>query len=242
MIGRAMMRPAERRSDRSPSAPTSRSRCLDVAGSTTRDARYEPDARAVPQPGHRRHRDFPPTIDGTGRSSPSTRTSIGDFTWTGWDYLGEVGIGRVDYTDDEGTRRRDRSRAYPWLTAWCGDIDITGHRRPMLLLPRDRLRPAASSRTSPCTGPSTTAGRLHDAVVLERHGRQLDLGRPGRLPVTVEVYSDADEVELLLDGSPRARRRSGPRNPSSPDSRPATSRASWSPSPAPPDTSTHVPR
>ena len=54
---------------------------------------------------------------------------IGDFTWTGWDYLGEAGIGRRPRTDE---RRRVAAgpAPYPWLAAWCGDIDITGHRRP----------------------------------------------------------------------------------------------------------------
>ncbi len=55
---------------------------------------------------------------------------IGDFTWTGWDYLGEVGIGRVAYGDDGGLLMGD----YPWLAAWCADIDITGGRRPLSYL------------------------------------------------------------------------------------------------------------
>ena len=57
---------------------------------------------------------------------------IGDFTWTGWDYLGEVGIGRVHYAD-EGAVGDDLAGVvgpYPWLVAHTGDIDITGVRRP----------------------------------------------------------------------------------------------------------------
>lgn len=53
---------------------------------------------------------------------------IGDFTWTGWDYLGETGIGSVSY------EARDYHQGfyggYPYLTAGCGDIDITGVRQP----------------------------------------------------------------------------------------------------------------
>ena len=51
---------------------------------------------------------------------------IGDFTWTGWDYLGETGIGRVQFSDD----KPQFAAPYPWITAWSGDIDITGYRRP----------------------------------------------------------------------------------------------------------------
>ena len=55
---------------------------------------------------------------------------IGDFTWTGWDYLGEVGLGRVEYGEDRGLLMGD----YPWLAAWCADIDITGGRRALSYL------------------------------------------------------------------------------------------------------------
>ena len=63
---------------------------------------------------------------------------IGDFTWTGWDYLGEVGLGRVEYGEDRGLLMGD----YPWLAAWCADIDITGAAAGALLPPRDRVRAA----------------------------------------------------------------------------------------------------
>ena len=54
---------------------------------------------------------------------------IGDFTWTGWDYLGETGIGATRYADDRA--RPAFSGGFPELTAWCGDIDIVGTRRPV---------------------------------------------------------------------------------------------------------------
>ena len=85
-----------------------------------------------PAAGHRRQRD-PPADDrrGLGGWCSSTRNVIGDFTWTGWDYLGEAGIGRIEYGEPAGDWASAPSTAtYPWLTAWCGDIDITGHRRP----------------------------------------------------------------------------------------------------------------
>ncbi len=53
---------------------------------------------------------------------------IGDFTWTGWDYLGEVGVGTVEFRPAAGGVPTFLGR-YPWLTARTGDIDITGHRR-----------------------------------------------------------------------------------------------------------------
>ncbi|MGO7983842.1 hypothetical protein ACC691_39040, partial [Rhizobium johnstonii] len=53
------------------------------------------------------------------------------FTWTGWDYLGENGIGVVKYADDAGAGEASFSTGFPGLTEWCGDIDITGFRRPV---------------------------------------------------------------------------------------------------------------
>ena len=53
---------------------------------------------------------------------------VGDFTWTGWDYLGEAGIGGVSY--EPIGRIHGFYAVYPYLTANCGDIDITGFRMP----------------------------------------------------------------------------------------------------------------
>jgi beta-galactosidase len=47
---------------------------------------------------------------------------IGDFVWTGYDYLGEASIGWLGYPH-EGS-------FYPWTHAYCGDIDICGYKRP----------------------------------------------------------------------------------------------------------------
>ncbi len=55
--------------------------------------------------------------------------AIGDFTWTGWDYMGESGIGKMEYAED-GVAPGFMG-AWPWYVAYCSDIDITGFRRPM---------------------------------------------------------------------------------------------------------------
>ncbi len=47
---------------------------------------------------------------------------LGDFVWTGFDYLGEASIGWRGYPHDESF--------YPWNHAFCGDIDICGIKRP----------------------------------------------------------------------------------------------------------------
>lgn len=47
---------------------------------------------------------------------------FGDFMWTGWDYLGEAGIGCWSYIGG-----MPFNRPYPWVLAGAGVIDITGH-------------------------------------------------------------------------------------------------------------------
>ena len=55
---------------------------------------------------------------------------IGDFVWTGIDYLGESGIGRWWYDGDVAGEHYHRP-LYPWHAAYCGDIDLTGWRKPI---------------------------------------------------------------------------------------------------------------
>jgi hypothetical protein len=130
---------------------------------------------------------------------------IGDFTWTGWDYLGEVGIGATGYAEDPDAVP-GLEREFPYLTACCGDLDITGHRRPVSYY-REIV---FGLRTEPYLAVRRP----------ERHDHQIATQSPwawsdsvsswswpgfeGK-PVTVEVYADADEVALLVDGEEVAR-------------------------------------
>lgn len=55
---------------------------------------------------------------------------IGDFVWTAIDYIGESGIGRWYYEGDVPGEHYHRP-LYPWHAAYCGDIDLTGLRKPI---------------------------------------------------------------------------------------------------------------
>ncbi|WNM26179.1 glycoside hydrolase family 2 TIM barrel-domain containing protein [Demequina capsici] len=186
---------------------------LDVLGLNYAESRYAADRELFP------HRVLvgSETFGGEiGRLWPMVMASpnvIGDFTWTGWDYLGEVGIGSTIYAgDDKASGQLERE--FPYLTAWCGDIDITGHRRPLSYY-REIV---FGLRTEP-----------YIAVLRpEFHGREIVNpsmwawsdsvsswtwhGYEGK-PVTVEVYADADTVSLELDGTEIARGAVGERKP-----------------------------
>lgn len=51
---------------------------------------------------------------------------IGDFTWTGYDYIGEAGVGIFHY---DGTA--NFTSIYPERLGYIGDIDLIGNRRPI---------------------------------------------------------------------------------------------------------------
>ena len=181
---------------------------LDVAGLNYAEARYALDRDLFPNRIIVGSETFPTRIDGNWRLVRQYGNVIGDFTWTGWDYLGEAGIGRQQYTVPDGSRSA-LTAPYPWLLAGCGDIDITGHRRPasyyrqIVFGLRDRpylavQRPEHHGETF--TG---TPWAWSDSIASWTWP-----GSEGS-PVTVEVYSDADEVELLVNGRSLGRQPAG---------------------------------
>ncbi|MFC4117352.1 glycoside hydrolase family 2 TIM barrel-domain containing protein [Nonomuraea zeae] len=170
---------------------------LDVAGMNYADSRYGPDREAFPNRVILGTETFPTRIAHNWALVEQHGHVIGDFTWTGWDYLGEVGIGRPQYGELD---RRAFTAPYPYLTAGCGDLDITGHRRPVSYY-REIVY---GLRTAP-----------YLAVQRPEHHGEPFVGTPWAwsdaiaswtwpgfegAPITVEVYAAADEVELLLDG------------------------------------------
>ena len=56
---------------------------------------------------------------------------IGDIVWTGLDYLGESGIGRYYYDGDTPGEHYVEGGQPEWHGAYCGDVDITGWRKPI---------------------------------------------------------------------------------------------------------------
>lgn len=177
---------------------TESSAALDVLGLNYSETRYALDRDLFPHRVIVGSETFPGQI---GKNWPSVKENpnvIGDFTWTGWDYLGEVGLGATAYEDDGSNGALERE--YPYLTAWCGDLDITGWRRPLSYY-REIV---FGLRTDPYIAVQRP----------ERHSKALTAQSrwvwsdsvsswtwPGHedRPVTVEVYADADEVALLLN-------------------------------------------
>jgi beta-galactosidase len=168
---------------------------LDIAGYNYMSGRYRVDGR--------RH---PGRVIVGSETNPTETVAIwneierlpyviGDFTWTGWDYIGEAGYAAVHYNQ----RRRQIYSPWPALLAGMPVIDITGHRQTQSYLNEI----AWGLRRDPylAVQPVNHAGEERAA----REGRTDSIrswsweGCEGRMAV-VEVYADADRVDLLLDG------------------------------------------
>lgn len=185
---------------------------VDVFGLNYAETRYPLDAELSPDRVLLGSETYPPEI---GRLWPIVKESpnvIGDFTWTGWDYLGEVGIGSTAYAGDNEAPTFERE--YPFLTAWTGDIDITGHRRPVSFY-REIV---FGLRTEPYVAVRRPAHFAREVTKSTRWAWSDSIaswtwpGFEGK-PITVEVYGDADEVVLFVNDTEIGRGRTGTERP-----------------------------
>ena len=119
---------------------------------------------------------------------------IGDFVWTGFDYIGESSIGWLGYMPDK--------KYYPWNLAYCGDIDICGWKRPQSFY-RDALwgknqlsifvKPLQPSFPVNPKKESWSKWNWDDVVANWNWKGDEDS------VFEVNIYSSCDEVELFLN-------------------------------------------
>lgn len=123
---------------------------------------------------------------------------IGDFVWSAMDYLGEAGIGQV-YPPGETAQPHWIGSHFPWHGAYCGDIDLTGWRKPVshyraIVWDRGEKLYAAVEVPTPDGRPwNLTAWSVTPALPSWTWR-----GEDGK-PLTVDVYSRYDAVRLYLN-------------------------------------------
>lgn len=120
---------------------------------------------------------------------------LGDFTWTGYDYLGEAGCGIFHYDGGENFAAH-----WPDRLAGIGDIDILGDRKPI-----SYLRQAVYG-----IGNIPAIGVLRMDKIGKVAGKTPWMWKDNIASWTwhgyegetasVDVYANAEEVELLLNG------------------------------------------
>ncbi len=167
---------------------------VDIAGYNYMAGRYRNDAQRYPHRVIVGSETNPTETVAIWQEIEHLRHVIGDFTWTGWDYIGEAGYAAVRYN-----QRRQIYAPWPALLAGMPVIDITGHRQTQSYLNEIawHLRPGPYIAVQPVNH----AGEKRSA----RAGRTDSIrswsweGYEGRV-ATVEVYADADWVDLLVDG------------------------------------------
>ena len=168
---------------------------LDIVGLNYMLAAYEPMAKAYPNRVILGTEMTPPSIGKNWKAVKALPAVIGDFTWTAFDYIGEAGVGVVTYNG-----KNDFQKPYPCYLAYCGDFDITGFRRPLSYY-REIV---FGLRKAPYLAvqlpehyeetPQHTPWALPDSV-----GSWTWPGFEGK-PCRVEVYSNAPETELFING------------------------------------------
>ena len=169
---------------------------LDVAGYNYMAARYEPDTAHYPNRVMVGSETYPPEIARNWALVEKLPSVIGDFTWTGWDYIGEAGVGIPAYRFGEG----GFGAQYPCQLAYCGDLDLTGFRRPLSYYRQIvfglRQAPYIAVQDPHHYGETL----IKTPWVLSDADETWDWpGFEGK-PIVVEVYAPGDEAELFVNG------------------------------------------
>ena len=124
---------------------------------------------------------------------------VGDIVWTGLDYLGESSIGRY-YYDGERAGEHYIGGGHPeWHGAYCGDVDITGWRKPISHY-REMLWNAKENLYMAVREPNGYFGNIKETAwsVWPTWESWTWKGWEGK-PVEVEVYTKLPEVKLYLN-------------------------------------------
>ena len=130
---------------------------------------------------------------------------VGDIVWTGLDYLGESGIGRWYYEGERPGEHYVTGGQPDWHGAYCGDVDITGWRKPISIY-REMLWKDAYKGEFPSVlyiavkEPDGYRGKIHQTAWSTWPTWQ-SWNWPGweGKPIEVEVYTKAEEVKLYLN-------------------------------------------
>ncbi|MBE0655828.1 MAG: DUF4982 domain-containing protein [Bacteroidales bacterium] len=176
---------------------------LDVAGYNYafggdhgRESVFESDHRRIPSRIMYCAESYPLTAFGAWMDVLDHPYVIGDFVWTGFDYLGEASIGWLGYPH-EGS-------FYPWNHAYCGDIDICGLKRPQSYY-RNVLWNTGEKLSIFVQPPEPSFienpdrkdwSKWHWQDVTDRWNWE---GHENK-PLNVEIYCAYEKVELLLNG------------------------------------------
>ncbi len=155
---------------------------MDIMGYNYMTSRYLMDAKSYPDRIMVGSETYPKQIAENWDTITQCSQVIGDFTWTGYDYMGEI------------------SKPYPRLFNDSGDLSITGVRRPI-----SYYREIVYGLTStPCIavqdpkryGTPRNYGPWKYTDCTFNYNYPDSIGKP----IMIQVYGNGDTVELFLNG------------------------------------------
>lgn len=123
---------------------------------------------------------------------------LGEFLWTAMDYIGEAGLGATAQIKKGGLPYY--FAAWPWVNAWCGDLDLIG------------MQKAPSLARDVAWGLSPLEFTVQRPIPDDHSEFVANWGWPDELqswtweghagkPISVRLFTRGDRVELLLNGT-----------------------------------------
>ena len=183
---------------------------LDVCGYNYQWQQYEPDHARHPQRVMMGTESFALHASENWQLIEKHPYVLGDFVWTGMDYIGESSLGnsRLVAPDAKSPAPPDAGipagtamvmAGYPWFNAYCGDIDLIGQKKPQsyyrdVVWGRSKLEMAVQ-RPLP-------ADRIEQMSFWGWSDELRSWTWPGAVGklLAVRVYTTGDQVRLLLNG------------------------------------------
>ena len=183
------------------------SQSCDITGLNYLSGRYELEHELHPAKTVLGTETYPADIENLWKLVKTYPHVIGDFTWTGYDYIGEAGVGIFHYGGNANF-----TSIYPERLGYIGDIDLIGNRRPISYFREivygltDKPYIAVERLEHAGQTAGKTAWMFKDNI-----SSWTWKGFEGTT-ANVDVYSSGDEVELFLNDKSLGRKPAGREN------------------------------
>jgi beta-galactosidase len=173
---------------------------LDVVGYNYKLDEYESDHQRFPSRILFGTESFPKDVAAIWDLTDRSAWLIGDFVWTAMDYLGEAGIGGSTLiAAGPASGPAPGLSTWPWINAFCGDIDLIGQQKPA-----SRSRDVVWGLSALEIGVQRPVpdGKVDQPAIWGWHDEQNSWTWPGSegRALTIRVYTRGDQVELQLNG------------------------------------------
>lgn len=176
---------------------------LDVGGYNYQWKDYENDHAKYPERVMFGSESYPSAAAQNWEVIEKSSWVIGDFVWTAMDYIGEAGVGRTSAQSAQargpGAGGGGGLGTYPWFVSYCGDIDLIGNKKAPsyfrdVVWRRSKVEMAVQ-RPVPKGWTERPAGWGWSDELRSWTWPGFDGS-----PMTVRVYTRAENVKLLLNG------------------------------------------